>query len=64
MRIAEIHHNIAELKVTSGLPLHKVLRAHKVEFEDELEDCIHKRNAMPERKVKNKVFSRREKLMH
>jgi len=32
MRIAEILHNIAELKDKSRLPLHKVLRIH-VEFE-------------------------------
>jgi hypothetical protein len=43
MRVAELHHNIAELKYKNGLSSPKFLTVHKIECEDELEDCVHKR---------------------
>jgi len=32
MRVAELHHNVAELKYKSGLSLPKLLTVHKVQF--------------------------------
>ena len=58
MRVAELHHNIAELKYKNGLSSPKFLTVHKIECEDELEDCVHKRKKIPDRKVRNKILSR------
>ena len=58
MRVAESHHNIAELKYKNDLSSPKFLTVHKIQFEDKLEDSIHKRKKIPERKGRNKVLSR------
>ena len=43
MRTAEIYHKIDELKYSHSLRSPKILTVHKVLFEDELGDSIHKR---------------------
>jgi len=52
MRTAELHHKIDELKYSHRSP--KLLTVHKVLFEDELGDSVHKRKNAIKRK-KNKL---------
>ena len=52
MRTAEVYHKIDELKYSYSLRSPKILTVHKVLFEDELEDCTHKRKAEVKRKKK------------
>jgi len=53
MRTAELYHKIDELKYSYSLRSPKILTVHKVLFEDELEDCTHKRKTEVKRKKKS-----------
>ncbi len=52
MRTAEIYHKIDELKYSHSLRSPKILTVHKVLFEDELGDSVHKRKNAIKREKK------------
>ena len=52
MRTAEIYHKIDELKYSHSLRSPKILTVHKVLFEDELGDSVHKRKNAIKREEK------------
>ena len=52
MRTAEIYHKIDELKYSHSLRSPKILTVHKVLFEDELADSVHKRKNAIKREEK------------
>ncbi len=56
MRVAESHHNIAELKYKNDLSSPKFLTVHKIQFEDELEDSVHKRKKISKEREETKYY--------
>ena len=56
MRISEVHNNIAELKYKNGLFSPKFITVHKIQFEDELEDSVHKRKIYVKKKEKKSPY--------